>query len=245
YHSTLAFTLTFGKTTGIKLVGEFFDDAAAGELPAVSYIDPAFSFEPNVGNDDHPPADIRDGQAFIASVYNALANSPHWERCLLIITYDEHGGFYDHVAPPNDAVDELPEFQQLGFRVPSLVVGPHVRKGCVSATRLDHVSLLSTITRKFGLTPLNDRVMQTNDVAMAIDPAFIDDPQPPIALPTLRRSRPARYRSDVAFGGQTELARFMDRPDVPAHLDRRGDHEATMHALFDRAVSLGAVEEEP
>ncbi len=243
YHSTLAFTLTFGKATGIKLVGEFFDDAEAGNLPAVSYIDPAFSFEPNVGNDDHPPADIREGQAFIASVYNALAQSPHWDRCLLIITYDEHGGFYDHVSPPSDATDELPEFRQLGFRVPSLVVGPHVRKGCVSSTQLDHVSVISTLTNKFGLAPLNDRVTETNDLTMAIDPALVDDPQPPISLPPLKLKRRPSYRTDVAFGGQKELARFMDRIDAPARLDRRHEHDAVMNELFDWGVRLGAIEE--
>ena len=176
YHSTLAFTITFGKLDGVQHVNEFFDACEAGTLPAVSYVDPAFSFEPNVGNDDHPPADIRDGQAFIASVYNALANSPLWDRCLLVITYDEHGGFYDHVSPPSDAVDELAEFRQLGFRVPSLVIGPHVRRGCVTSTRLDHVSIVSTITRKHGLDPLNDRIDQTNDLSVAIDPVRIDDP---------------------------------------------------------------------
>lgn len=243
YHSTLAFSITFGKLDGLKHVNEFFEDAEAGNLPAVSYIDPAFSFEPNVGNDDHPPADIREGQAFIASIYNALANSSHWERSLLIITYDEHGGFYDHVAPPNDATDERPEFRQLGFRVPSIIVGPHVRRGCVWSTRLDHVSVISTITRKFGLEPLNERVSATNDVAGAIDPALIDAPRPPTTLPALKMQRRATYQSDVKFGGQTELSRYMDRVSAPVQLDRRTDHDAIMNQLFDRGVALGAIDE--
>ena len=243
YHSTLAFPITFGKLGGMEQVNAFFEACEAGTLPAVSYVDPAFSFEPNIGNDDHPPADIRDGQAFIASVYNALANSPHWERCLLVISYDEHGGFYDHVPPPDDAVDELPEFTQLGFRVPSLVIGPHVRRGCVTSTRLDHVSIISTITRRFALEPLNDRVTQTNDVSVAIDPERIDDPRPPIELPATEMARRATWRTEQKFGGQTELSRFADRIRAPRHLDRRADHDQIMNELFDVGLALGAIVE--
>ena len=243
YNSTLAFTVTYGKATGVKNVSEFFAEAEAGQLPAVSYVDPAFSFFPQVGNDDHPPANITDGQAFIASIYNALANGPQWERCLLIITYDEHGGFYDHVSPPGDATDEVPEFRQLGFRVPSLVVGPHVRRGCVTSTRFDHVSVLSTITRRFGLRPLNDRVTATNDLSVAIDPDLLEDPQPPITLPATVVQRRETYRTERAFGGQTELAELMDRIGAPAHLDRRHEHDAVMRELHDWGVKLGAIVE--
>lgn len=244
FNSTLAFSITFGKLDGVQHVNEFFDACEAGTLPAVSYVDPAFSFEPNVGNDDHPPADIRDGQIFIASVYNALANSPLWDRCLLVITYDEHGGFYDHVSPPSDAADELPDFQQLGFRVPAMVIGPHVRRGCVTSTRLDHVSIISTITRRFGLDPLNDRVTQTNDVSVAIDPERIDDPRPPIELPATKMVRRPTWKTDKKFGGQTELSLFADRIRAPKHLDRRADHDQVMNDLFDRGLKLGAIVEE-
>ncbi|HZJ62603.1 MAG TPA: alkaline phosphatase family protein, partial [Kofleriaceae bacterium] len=76
-------------------IGQFFDDCAAGKLPPVVYIDPAFGF-----NDDHPPVHPILGQELVAAVYTALAKSPQWKNCMLVITYDEHGGFYDHVAPP-------------------------------------------------------------------------------------------------------------------------------------------------
>jgi len=81
----------------------FLDDAAAGALPAVSWIDPHFKdirvFGPD-SNDDHPPSDVLAGQALVLDVYHALRSSPQWEQSLLIVTYDEHGGIYDHVPPP-------------------------------------------------------------------------------------------------------------------------------------------------
>src|SRR5690606_30268497 len=76
-----------------KMGPVFFDDVAAGNLPQVSYVDPVLSFFNVVGNDDHPPADVRDGQAFVASIYDAIANSDYWGRTMIIVTYDEHGGY--------------------------------------------------------------------------------------------------------------------------------------------------------
>jgi phospholipase C len=78
---------------------QFYLDAAAGTLPQVWYVDPDFVNEEN-GCDDHPHADIRAGQAFIADVYHAMRNSPQWPESALFVTYDEWGGFYDHVPPP-------------------------------------------------------------------------------------------------------------------------------------------------
>ena len=86
-----------------KKAASFLEDAANGTLPSVSWIDPNFSNFNPIGfqpNDDHPPADIKDGQDLVLAVYHALATSPQWERTLLVIFYDEHGGFFDHVAPP-------------------------------------------------------------------------------------------------------------------------------------------------
>jgi len=106
----------------------FLDDAAAGTLPSVSWIDPHFKdirvFGPD-SNDDHPPSDVLAGQALVLDVYHALRTSPQWEQSLLIVTYDEHGGIYDHVPPP-PAPDDAPEFRRYGVRVPALVVSPYV-----------------------------------------------------------------------------------------------------------------------
>jgi phospholipase C len=80
----------------------FFDDAAAGRLPSVAFVDPAFGIFPDgpAENDEHPGSDIRIGQNHVAQIVNAIRNSPNWKNSIIFITYDEHGGFYDHVGPP-------------------------------------------------------------------------------------------------------------------------------------------------
>ena len=138
--------------------GSLLDDAAAGNLAAVSWIDPRFKdlrvLAPD-SNDDHPPSDVIAGQDLILTVYHALsANAASWAKTLLIIAYDEHGGFYDHVVPPM-ATDDRPEFQRLGVRVPALLVSPLVEPGSTSTALLgadfhfDHTSIMKTIFTRF------------------------------------------------------------------------------------------------
>lgn len=139
--------------SGIVSHDSFLDDAAKGELRDVSWIDPNFIdlsvFDPN-SNDDHPPADVRAGQSLVLELYEALARSPGWKDTVLVIVYDEHGGFYDHVPPP--AVDVGSKYPTLGPRVPALVVGPRVRKH-VSHQVFEHTSLIATILRRFAHDP--------------------------------------------------------------------------------------------
>jgi phospholipase C len=137
----------------------FLDDVAAGNLPPVSWIDPRFKdlkvLGPN-SNDDHPPSDVLAGQDLVLTIYHALSSNPDiWKDTLLVITYDEHGGFYDHVAPPA-AVDDEHDFQRLGLRVPALVVSPLVaaRKSATELElgedfHLDHTSIIKTILMRF------------------------------------------------------------------------------------------------
>ena len=115
----------------------FVQRAAAGKLPNVSWIDPSFAdFHTSVfsifsppSNDDHPPSDVIDGQALVLKVYDALASSPQWDKTMLVITYDEHGGFYDHVPPPENPPDDNPKvFNRYGVRVPAIVVSPLVER---------------------------------------------------------------------------------------------------------------------
>ncbi|MEM9453080.1 MAG: alkaline phosphatase family protein [Myxococcota bacterium] len=227
-------------------IDEFFDAAAAGTLPQFSIIDPNFGLLPGGegGNDDHPSHDITLGQIFLGSIYQALAQSPHWNSCLLIITYDEHGGFFDHVSPPG-TFDPLEPFQQLGHRVPSLAIGPFVRRGCINSTVVDHVSVLSTITHRFELPPITQRVLETNDLSSAIDPRLLGDPQPPASIPMLSVSV-----SEVLSKrgtGQDELASMIASGDVPLPADRRHDnasHEVALR-LLDRATRLGVVQLRP
>jgi phospholipase C len=130
----------------------FLRDAAAGTLPSVTWIDPNFSnfnpigFEPN---DDHAPADVKDGQELVLAVYHALATGPQWDKTMLIIFYDEHGGFFDHVPPPEAADDDPVKFGRYGVRVPALIVSPWVEPGTVSHTLLDHTSIIKTILLRF------------------------------------------------------------------------------------------------
>jgi phospholipase C len=130
----------------------FIEDAARGELPSVAWIDPNFSNFNPIGfppNDDHVPADIRDGQDLVLAVYFALATSAVWDRTLLIVLYDEHGGFFDHAAPP-EAPDDDPEvFGRYGVRVPALIVSPWIEPGSVSHTLFDHTSVIKTVLSRF------------------------------------------------------------------------------------------------
>ena len=130
----------------------FLEDAARGTLPSVSWIDPSWGLFNPFGfqqNDDHPPADITDGQDLVLAVYHALAASPQWDRTLLVIFYDEHGGFFDHVPPP-EAIDDDPQtFGRYGVRVPALIVSPWVEPGSVSHTLFDHTSIIKTILLRF------------------------------------------------------------------------------------------------
>jgi phospholipase C len=227
-------------------IDEFFDAAAAGTLPPFVIVDPNFGLLPGGagGNDDHPTHDITLGQVFLSSIHQALASSPQWDRCLLIITYDEHGGFFDHVSPPT-MPDPNPGFDQLGFRVPAIVAGPYVRRGCVDNTLYDHVSPIATATQRFGLPPINPRVTATNDVSAAINPEYLRDPQPPARIPILSVSV-----SDVLSRvgtGQDELADMIRRGDVPLPPDRRhpGASRDIALRMLERAQRLGVVKLRP
>ncbi|HET8567158.1 MAG TPA: alkaline phosphatase family protein [Solirubrobacterales bacterium] len=139
----------------VELHDSFLDDAAKGQLRDVSWIDPNFIdlklLDPN-SNDDHPPSDVRAGQALVLEVYEALVNSPGWRDTVLVVVYDEHGGFYDHVIPPPVPAGDPAKYETLGVRVPALVVGPRVQQGCCHHV-FEHTSLISTILRRFADDP--------------------------------------------------------------------------------------------
>jgi phospholipase C len=217
YHDVAWALGGYFKSSGLAGIETFFTQAATGTLPQVSIIDPHF-FGAGA-NDDHPDHDVRLGQVLIGSIYNALVLSPQWERCMFIVTYDEHGGFHDHVAPPLTQ-DERVEFRQLGFRVPSLVAGPTVRRGCAIDTTFEHTSVIATLTRRFGLDNMNDRVAVTYDLSRCIDPELIDAPKPGIEIPPLDISLSA-LRQRPSSRAHSELAAVLDAHSFPRHLDRR------------------------
>jgi phospholipase C len=131
----------------------FLDDAREGKLPAVSWIDPNFVdfrlFGPPGSNDDHPPSPMMAGQELVLTLVEAVMKSPAWKKSLLVIAYDEHGGFYDHVDPRQFLVaDDRPALRRYGVRVPALVVSPYVERG-VSNVVFDHTSIIKTILLRF------------------------------------------------------------------------------------------------
>lgn len=152
----------------------FLDDAAAGALREVSWIDPNFvnlHVLNVVSDDDHPPADIMAGQALALELYDALTRSPDWPDTLLVLCYDEHGGFHDHVQPP--AVDDGSKYATYGVRVPALVIGPRVKRQ-VSKQLFDHTSLIKTILLRFAADPqralnhMPQRVQNAPDLGMLL-----------------------------------------------------------------------------
>lgn len=232
----------FGQLSGLAPVEQFFEDAAAGTLPPLAFIDPAF-----VGgsaNDDHPNHDIPLGQALIASVVAALGASPQWNRCLFVLTYDEHGGLFDHVAPPAVSPEVEPEaaFGTLGFRVPSVVLGPHVRRGCAVDTVFEHSSIAATVCRRFGLPPLNPRAAAAADLSSCIDPLRLDAPLPPPRLPIVEISaQRLAARQAIATAGHDELVAAVEARPAPAGLDRRGETDQVVRRVLRWGEELGAV----
>jgi phospholipase C len=153
---------------------EFLDDAAAGRLPHVTLVDPRFiGEEAGTSNDDHPFADIRNGQVLLNQVYDAITSSPNWENTVLVVNYDEWGGFYDHVPPPLAPLTDLDPVigndGRLGFRVPAMVVSPLARRGFIAKEQYDHTSILSMIEWRWGLDPLCVRDETANNIAHVLD----------------------------------------------------------------------------
>jgi len=150
-------------------IAEFFADCAAGSLPQVSFVDPRFLDENSgTSGDDHPHADIRNGEVFLNSIYEAVTNSPNWASTVLVINYDEWGGFFEHV-PPHFAPDNNPATALRGFRVPCVLISPYSRRSYVASTVFDHTSVLKMIEWRWGLRPLTLRDAFANNLAHALD----------------------------------------------------------------------------
>ncbi|MGH2829623.1 MAG: alkaline phosphatase family protein [Actinomycetota bacterium] len=174
YHHDLATVMLFfnrveenpGK---VRFIADYFADAAAGLLTPIVFLDPSFV---TIGNDDHPTRDIAFGQRYLYDTFMALAQSPQWWRpdnslpsggkgAAYIVTYDEAGGFFDHVPPPrvtdpNGSADHCEDWGRLGFRVPTVVSSPFTQHATVDQRLYDHTSILKFIQWRFGLGSLND-----------------------------------------------------------------------------------------
>jgi phospholipase C len=201
-------------------IEDFFADARSGNLPNFALIDPDFKV-----NDAYPKRSLALCEAFIASLVNAMADSPQWNRSLLLVLFDEHGGYYDHVPPPS-TVDLRPDFQQLGFRVPALAIGPTVREGAVVSTPLEHVSVAATLRARFGIESLSERMDATADISDCIDPARLGvSLPPPRVLPPVEL--PGSFARPLGFeSSQPEIEQALADRSIPEHLvDARSDAE--------------------
>ncbi|MGI8965457.1 MAG: alkaline phosphatase family protein [Limisphaerales bacterium] len=158
-----------------RTISSFYDDCVAGTLPNVSFVEPRF-FNESLGTsrDDHPHADIRNGEVFLNQVYQAVTLSPNWSNTVMVINFDEWGGFFDHVAPPtapitpaDQAVGNLDG--RLGFRVPCLVISPWAKRGFVASGQYDHTSILNMIEWRWNLAPLTIRDQTAQNLAQVLD----------------------------------------------------------------------------
>jgi phospholipase C len=217
---TLTMTHMLTHPFNFHIMAEFFSDAAGPEpdFPAYAFIEPAyFGLEQN---DQHPPSDVLRGEVLIAKVYNAIrANQALWEKTLLVILYDEHGGFYDHVSPPacvppDNNVNDGFNFARLGVRVPAILVSPWLQPQVIHDD-FDHTSLLKFLTDKWGLGPLGARTQaaqsfaanwQTTATARTDTPANIPEPD---SLPNLE-DQPLNPNQLALVG----FSRFLETKNV-------------------------------
>ena len=167
----------------------FLADCAAGTLPHVSFVDPRFTDEDSgTSSDDHPRADIRSGETFLNQVYAAITSSPNWSSTVLVINYDEWGGFFDHVPPsqtPIPAADQVAGNADglRGFRVPCLAIAPWAPRSAVARGVYDHTSVLKMIEWRWGLAPLTVRDATANNLAEVLDFSRPSLAAPAVAVP--------------------------------------------------------------
>jgi len=199
YASDLAFAQLYAyvqaHAANVAPIAQFYVDAAAGTLPQVTFIDPIFFGDETNQNDEHPPNNVQVGQAFVYGIVQAMFQSPQWPDSALFITYDEHGGFYDHVPPPPacepDAIppnlqpgDVVAAFDRYGIRVPFVVVSPFSRRKYRSHTVSDQTSVLRFIETRFDLPALTKRDANANPLLDLFDfaaPPFMTPPKLPAA----------------------------------------------------------------
>ncbi len=238
----MAFWYTFSAYHALHnfaAIASFVDDCREDRLPTVSIINPPYSLA-----DDHPSHDVRLGQKFIGLVVDALTHSESWETSALVILYDENGGFYDHIPPPESfeaQAGETPLDTPLGFRVPTIVLSPYARRRYVSKVNYDHTSFMRSIHDRWNV-PLDP---QTFGNRWPYAPSiwddcfdFTQDPlpmgsyiQPPDPLKSLDWSTGIQELVTNPVGGiEAFLERVFILPGLKA-LDRRAQ-------LFDSLTAM-------
>jgi len=177
-----------------------------------TFIEPSYNLEQDYkgSTSQHPLDDIRLGEGLIKSTYEAIRSSAVWPNSLLIVTWDEHGGFYDHVAPPAAVApgDTKPgtgnnqfgfTFEQYGLRVPAVVISPFIPQNTIDHRLYDHASIPATIEKQFGLAPLTERDKAANTVLPLVS---LSAPRnTPVTLPTPSPIPAAARAMGMAVGG--------------------------------------------
>jgi phospholipase C len=200
----------------------------ATDVQAANYPYPFTFIEPNYGDiinnsytggtSQHPMDDVRNGERLIKSTYEAIRNSPHWNSSMLIICYDEHGGFYDHVAPPatvapGDGTENSKynknkfNFKQLGVRVPALVISPYIQKNTIDHRLYHHSSVPKTVESIFSLSHMTDRDAVANDLSKLLTlteprtdaPTTLPDPPSEVIAESF--TKPASSGDPIAESG--------------------------------------------
>lgn len=238
----------------IQNLDAFFAAAEAGTLPNVVLVEPPYGEA-----DDHPPAHPTAGQLYIAQIYEALANSPQWERIAFFVTYDEHGGFHDHVPPPTAPDDRASEgFDQLGFRVPGLVIGPWVKPGHVSHVVYDHTSALAFLEKLFELEPLTKRSAAADPMldCFDLDAMAAGLPLQPVVLDPIEADPAELFRPECVTDGNdlrwTDGATGQPEAEAVVRTHFRGtrfdvfERSREIHGeLLDRALERGLLVRPP
>jgi phospholipase C len=174
-----------GKYASItRTYDQFLQDCASGDLPEVAFVDPPFYGEDaGTSSDDHPHGDIRAGESWLYQTYRAVTTGRDWKHTVLVINFDEWGGFFDHV-PPEEAPDVDPAFALRGFRVPCVIVSPFSAPGTIAQGVYDHTSVLKMIEWRWGLPPLSARDAAASNLAEALDFRLVRHSVPDYAVPS-------------------------------------------------------------
>jgi phospholipase C len=198
---------------------DFQSRAAAGTLPAYTFLEPDFGAG---GNSQHPNYDVSLGEKLISDTYYAVRNGKGWNDTLLLITYDEHGGNYDHVAPPwgatppDDSVGEWNfDFTRFGVRIPALLISPRIAPGTVFRAKrgtIDHTSALKTIELRWSLDPLTARDAAAADLGDVLTLATprTDDPLAGVEIPISNSRHPNLSQPSVI--DKLHAAKVADLP---------------------------------
>jgi len=160
-------------------IEQFWRDAREGKLANVVFVDPNYTDraeDMGTSNDYHPWGNLLVAEGFLAQVHDAVKNSPQWDRMVFVLNFDEHGGFFDHVPPPECKDDTrlsgtgpLPNLNRLGFRVPAIAMGPFAPRKIETAGPYEHCSILKTIEWRWGLEPMTMRDRYAKNFAEALD----------------------------------------------------------------------------